>query len=131
MADNRFTNKRRALDRMSKIPVVARVAARNALDAEGAFLVERIRPNIPVEHGDLADSLEWHRNPRNDKISIVITEGRGQDYDAKSLAIEFGRHDRVAQPHFYPTYRAYKRQIQNRIQKAIRVVVRRVWGPNP
>lgn len=116
---------------MRLIPPAVRAAARNGLDSEAAFLVEQIRPNVPKDEGELADSLEWHRNPRGDKISVVVTEGRNQEGDPagrKARAVEFGRPDMEAQPHFFPTYRAHKRKMQNRIQKAVRTAIRRIWG---
>lgn len=129
MASNRFAGKERALNRMRQIPVAVRSVAREAVDEQAAFLVEQIRPNVPRDEGDLADSLEWRRNPRGDKISVVVTEGAKDDTQGrKARAVEFGRPDMEAQPHFFPTYRANKRKMQNAIQKRVRAAIRRIWG---
>lgn len=131
MADNRFANKQRALDRMKRIPVQVRIDVRGAVDSQGAYLVEQIRPHVPREHGDLAASLEWHRSPRQDKISVLVTEGVTNDphLRRKARGVEFGHIDArsgvevPAQPHFFPTYRAIKRGIRRAISKAAKAAI--------
>lgn len=114
---------------MRQIPEAVRAVAREALDEQAAYLVEQIRPNVPRDQGDLADSLEWHRNPRLDRIGVVVTEGADDETRGrKARAVEFGRPDMEAQPHFFPTYRALKRRMQNAIQKRVRATIRRIWG---
>lgn len=122
MADNRFTGKARIIARMKAIPVAIRIAMREELDKQAAFLVERIRPNVPRDHGDLADSLEWHRAQRSDRLSVIITEGETNDPEKKrkARAVEFGRPDMAAQPHFYPTYRANKKPINAALRRAVK-----------
>jgi HK97 gp10 family phage protein len=131
--DNRFARKGAVLQKLRRLPVAIRIEARKALDDEAKFLVDQIRPHIPREEGELADSLEWHRNPRGDKIGVIITEGRNQEgdpLDRKARAVEFGRPDMAAQPHFYPTYRAHKRKMANRVVRRVRKVIRAIWGGN-
>lgn len=135
MVNHRFIGRDRLIRRMREIPVVARSAARDSLDSQAAFLVEQIRPNVPRDEGDLADSLEWHRSPSRARIRVIITEGANDDtLGRKARAVEFGRPASAesgameAQPHFFPTYRANKRKIQNAIQKAVRDAIRRIWG---
>jgi HK97 gp10 family phage protein len=135
VADNRFSRKQIVLDRMRKIPAAVRVEARRALDAEAQSLVDDIRPNVPVDDGpgggELRDSLEWHRSPRGDRIAVVVTEGLNQQGDPtnrKARAVEHGRADMEAQPHFYPTYRATKRKRRNRVFRRVRDVIRSIWG---
>lgn len=133
--DNRFARKAIVLQRLRRLGPAIRAEARNALGDEAQFLVDQIRPNVPVDDGpgggELRDSLEWHRNPRGDKIGVVITEGLGQEGDPKNRkarAVEFGRSDMAAQPHFYPTYRAHKRKMKNRVMRRVRAVIRSIWG---
>lgn len=129
MADNQFTNRKRAIARMRALPSAVRAAARAELDVQTAFLVEQIRPNVPKEHGDLAASLEWHRSPRRDKLVNIVTEGRnqpGDDKGRKARAVEFGRPDMAAQPHFFPTYRANKKRIARALMMAVRAAIKKV-----
>lgn len=129
MADNKFDRKAAVLARMRQIPVRMRVAAREQLDAQAAFLVEQIRPNVPRDHGDLAESLNWKRNPRGDKIGVIVTEGADDETRGrKARAVEFGRPDMAAQPHFFPTYRAFKKRIGRAIAKSAKAAARAIWG---
>jgi hypothetical protein len=131
MADNRFIRKQKVLSLMARIPADVRRVAREAVDEQAAYLVEQIRPAVPRDHGDLADSLEWRRSPRMDKIAVVITEGAKDDtLGRKARAVEFGRPDMQAQPHFFPTYRANKRKMRNAINRRIRTAIRKIWGGN-
>lgn len=131
MADNRFLRKQRVLSLMQRIPPAVRSVARDALDEQTVFLVEQIRPRVPKDEGELRESLNWRRNPRGDVIRNIITEGLNQEGDPgnhKAFAVEFGRPDMEPQPHFFPTYRANKRKMQNAIQKRIRATIARIWG---
>ncbi len=120
--DNKFANKSRVLERMRKIPVAARIEAREELRKQAAFLSEQIRSAAPVDEGQLRDSVEWHDSPRNDRLSVVVTAGVTTDPDLvrKARAVEFGRPDMEAQPFFFPTYRAYRRRIRAAIGRAIK-----------
>lgn len=140
MADNRFTGKDRLFARMQKIPLAARIAARDELDKQAAKLVEQIRPRVPKDEGDLAASLESHRQSDRAtaglaRITVVVTEGANDEtLGRKARANEFGRggdNPMEARPHFFPTYRANKRRIQNAVQRKVRAAIRKVWGPNP
>lgn len=131
MADNRFVRKQKVLSLMARIPADVRRVAREAVDEQAAYLVEQIRPAVPRDQGDLADSLEWRRSPRIDRIGVVITEGAKDDTQGrKARAVEFGRPDMEAQPHFFPTYRANKRKMRNAINRRIRAAIRKIWGGN-
>lgn len=137
MANHRFTGRERLARRLRQLPVEARIAARDSLDEQAAYLTEQIRSAVPRDEGDLAASVEWHRSPSRARIRVVITEGLGQEGDPKNRkahAVEFGRPDSSEsgfmepQPHFFPTYRANKRKMQNAIQKRVREAIRRMWG---
>lgn len=129
MADNRFVRKQKVLSLMARIPPEIRRVAREAVDEQAAFLVEQIRPAVPRDQGDLADSLEWRRLARTDRIGVVITEGaKDATQGRKARAVEFGRADMEAQPHFFPTYRANKRKMRNAINRRVRAAIRRIWG---
>lgn len=134
MADNRFRGKEALLRRMQAIPLQARLAARDELRVQAGKLVEAIRPNVPRDEGDLAASLEWHDQSATataglGRITVVVTEGANDDTQGrKARAVEFGRPDMAAQPHFFPTYRANKRKIQNAVQRKARAAIRKLWG---
>lgn len=131
MPANKFDRKAIVLARMAAIPAQVKEAARERLEEQGGFLVDQIKAVVPVDEGDLRDSVEWHRNDRPDKIAIVVTEGRGQEDDPlnrKARAHEFGRPDMDAQPHFFPTYRAWKKKMASRVNSAARRAIKAFWG---
>jgi len=126
MVDNRWIGKARALERMRQIPVDVRIAVRLQIHVQAAFLTEQIRSAAPVVTGDLKDSVEWHPNPRKDKISAVVTAGRGLEA-GYGRRVEFGTPGQQASPFFYPTYRAFRRKIRAAISKAGRTAIN-LWG---
>lgn len=138
MAENRFAGKERALKRLAALPDAIKEAVRDRLDREGADLVAAIKPVVPVSQdeipGELRDSVEWHRNPRDDRIGVIVTEGYNQPNDPenrKARAVEFGRggdKPAEAQPHFFPIYRSRKKGIRSRTMAAGRKVIRAMWG---
>lgn len=131
MADGKFDRKAAVLKRMADIPDQIKDAVRAQLDTEGAFLVEQIRPAVPKDKGELAESLEWHRNPSDEKIGVIVTEGLnlpGDPENRTARAQEFGRPDMPAQPHFFPTYRAHKKKMKSRVMSAARKQIRLIWG---
>lgn len=140
MPENTFDRKAKVLAIMDSIPQELRGVLEAKVDEQGEFLVNQIRPLIPVdeddkEHGgELRDSLEWHRNPNPAKIGVVVTEGLNQTGDPenrKGRANEFGRggeNPMEARPHFFPTFRANKKKISSRILSAARKKIRQIWG---
>lgn len=128
---NKFDRRERLLARMASIPDQVKQASERNLHAQAQFLVDQIKAVVPVDEGDLRDSVEWHPNPSDEKIAVVITEGLGQENDPlnrKARALEFGRPDMDAQPHFFPTFRAWKKKINSRVLAAGRKVIREIWG---
>ena len=140
MADNRFTNKARALERMRRIPLQVRIAARKQLNAEGERLVNRIRPRIPVddghENGDVPPlnttirsyDASGQATAALSRLKVIVVEGEGQE--EKARANEFGRgglNPMEPQPHFFPTYRAERKGIKRRMSTAITKAVRKLF----
>jgi len=132
MADNRWDRKAAVLARMKAIPPQVRADMRGAVDQQAAFLTEQIRPNVPKDEGELADSVEWHRNNRGDKIGAVITEGANDEtLGRKARANEFGRggdNPMEARPHFFPTYRAFKKRINRALNAVGKRAAGKHWG---
>lgn len=136
-ADNKFDRKAALLARLDKIPEAIKTATRAKLEEQGAFLVDQIKPAVPYDENDrdgihLRDSVEWHPNPAPEKIGIIVTEGTNDaTLGRKARAVEFGRggeNPMEAQPHFFPTYRAWKKKINSRVLSAGRKVIRELWG---
>ncbi len=122
---------------MARIPADVKVAVRDKLEDRAQFLVDTIKPNVPYDEDDrdgihLRDSVEWHRNPREDKIGVIVTEGANDGtLGRKARANEFGRggdNPMQARPHFFPTYRALKKKINSAVMSAGRRAIRAIWG---
>lgn len=138
MAENRFSGKERALRIMAALPAEIKDAVRAQMEREGADLVEAIKPAVPISEdefpGELRDSVEWHPNPDESKIGVIVTEGYNQPNDPenrKARAVEFGRggnNPMEAQPHFFPIYRSRKKGIKSRTMSAGRRVIKAMWG---
>jgi hypothetical protein len=131
MADNRFLNKQRAMQRMRAIPPAVRVAARQAVNYQAEGLAQAIRAAVPRDEGDLADSIEAVPHLRGDKISAAVREGWDDEtLGRKARAVEFGRggeNPMEPQPHFFPTFRALRRRMQAGIQRKVRAAIRRIY----
>lgn len=141
MANHKFDRKEAFLKRWDQIPAAVQQAAIEQLDVNAQFLVDQIRPLVPVDYedaehgGELRDSLEWHRNNNDSgRVGVVVTEGLNQIGDPenrKGRANEFGRggdNPMEARPHFFPTFRANKRKMANRVMAKARKEIRKFWG---
>lgn len=128
MADNQFTNRKRAIARMRAIPAAVRIAVRDQMNVERVGLEEAIRAAVPVDQGDLKASVRSYDGSNGERIRGVIVEGETSDpsQKRKARAVEFGRSDMAAQPHFFPTYRGRKKKIASRLMKAARDAIKRV-----
>jgi hypothetical protein len=136
MANNRFSGKREFNRRLMRLTPAMEAAAGAELGVQAGKLVQAIKPRVPKLEGDLAASVESHKAPdRPGRIAYVVTEGANDDtLGRKARANEFGRggeNPMEPQPHFFPTYRALKRRIQNAVQRKARAAARKEWGRNP
>lgn len=112
----RVKRKLRAVVAQSKPAVIAE------LDKQGGILVTDIKARVPVDTGDLRDSVKKRR--KGD--AILVTEG-----DAKAIQarwVEFGTQQQDGQPHFFPIYRASRPRIKSAVRKAVRKAVRNAVG---
>lgn len=137
MPPNTFDRKAAVLARIQAIPLEIREASIAKLEEQGDFLVEQIKAVVPFDENDrdgihLRDSVEWKPNPNPGKIGIIVTEGANDEsHGRKARAVEFGRGGKnpmEPQPHFFPTYRAWKKKINSRVLSAGRKVIRQIWG---
>lgn len=115
-------------------------------------MVETAKRYVPVEEGDLRDSIERHWTGQEDrlgaqgqasasrqavkgefKLSATVTAG-GTPQGSHAGWVEFGTaagegHAATpAQPFFFPAWRVIRRRVRNRINRAMREAVRQVAG---
>lgn len=120
-----------------------------ALAAAAQDIVDLMKRQVPVETGALRDSIGWTFGDRP-KYSQVVSQSQVGDLVVTIFAgntnvryahlVEFGTAPHTvgglyagahhpgskAKPFFYPSYRAMKKDVRRRINKAIREAVQKV-----
>lgn len=117
------------------IPAKVEAATRAAMEKGADELVAMMKRLAPVDSGDLRDSIAWTWGaaPRN---SIVLAKSSpdgkgmrivvyaGDDFAFYARMVEFGTVKSAAQPFFFPSYRAMKKRIKSRVNRAMRKAIR-------
>ena len=130
----------RLRERLSKIPDIVREAAASAMEECAAEIVAEMKMLVPVDSGDLRDSIGWTWGdiPAGSFMIDEIRSGKnaGQQYATLRIKIyagsreafyarfiEFGTKTGVrAQPFFFAAYKKWggKAKFRARIRAAIR-----------
>ena len=130
----------RLRERLSKIPDIVREAAASAMEECAAEIVAEMKMLVPVDSGDLRDSIGWTWGdiPAGSFMIDEIRSGKnaGQQYATLRIKIyagsreafyarfiEFGTKTGVrAQPFFFAAYKKWggKAKFRHRIRAAIR-----------
>jgi HK97 gp10 family phage protein len=97
------------------------------LQKQANGLAKAIKQAAPSDKGKLRESVRVEPGKRADSITVKaggplttrpVRNGAKETYDYAN-ATEFGTVKETAQPFFYPTYRARKREIRNALQAAV------------
>lgn len=127
----RLQRKLKALPDAVKAPIKAALA-------QGANEIVTMAKNlVPVDSGDLKSSIgwTWGRPPSGSIVlatsqriggELAVTVYAGNDEAFYARWVEFGTTKHIAQPYFFPSYRANKRKVKTRINKAVRQAARSV-----
>lgn len=107
--------------RFAKIPQRMREEVRVAIDASADELVTMQKRLVPVEHGDLRDSIRKEEGVHD--LSVEVKAGSKNVFYAKM--IEFGTRKMQARPFFFPAYRTLRRRIRSRIARAMSKALKR------
>lgn len=108
------------------MPEKMRSAVDKTLSEAADELVEQMRVAVPVDQGELRDSIQ--KKPIEDTLGVgrmgyrVVAGERGKGKKAWYVRfVEFGTSTgSPAQPFFFPTYRRLKRRIRSRLTRALR-----------
>jgi HK97 gp10 family phage protein len=88
-------DRERLRKRFRELPIEARKHVSKALEANGNELVGAIKRAVPVDEGDLRDSIEWHwgDGPRDgyQRLGQVATEGEDIPNDLKVTVTAGGK----------------------------------------
>ncbi len=119
---------KRLAARLAKVPLEVRAAAATEALLASLALSEAIRQRAPADEGALRASVRVERGRRGDRFLVKaggpkttrpVRKGQSATYDYAN-AVEFGTKKKSAQPFFYPTWRAAKKQIRAGLNHEIR-----------
>lgn len=115
--------------------VGVRAAVERELRAELEIVADQIvadmRLLVPVDDGDLRDSIGWTwgklpggtgpigvvSQAKKDRLRITIYAAGGDQYYGRF--IEHGTKDRPAHPFFFPAWRANRRRVRSRLSRRL------------
>lgn len=150
-----FKNAKRFKGKIDKLPKAVAAAVREAMEEEAQEIVDAMKRLVPVDKGDLRDSINWcwGQPPRGSSGILSIGGGKGGAFNGNKISIfagndkayyarfvEFGTHPHTqggefagsqspgtrAQPFFYPTWRAYKRRLKGRISRKVNAAIKKI-----
>ena len=127
MAEVSVAGKNRFLKQMRRLTPVAREALTDQLDQNADFLMSKISPLIPVDEGELKNSLRKHETTGSEGLAIQVIEGGAEAPHA--FLVEHGTDDTDAQPHFFSTYRRWRANMRGKISTRLRKLFKQ--GANP
>lgn len=135
MADAKFVNRQKVLQRLAGIPdVVIQVATVN-LDAGTDELVEALRRAAPVAPaakkdeapGTLRASIAKYRNPDRPLSWRIIAGARDRAGRLWARYVEFGHGEAAPEPFWYPTYRAWRKPFRSKLFSDTRRALKAWW----
>lgn len=121
------------------MPQVAKNEIRKALESAADEIVGMAQRLVPVDKGDLRDSIgwTWGKAPKGaltlgkvaesslaGDLTITIYAGNSEAFYARF--VEFGTQKMPAQPYFYPAYRATKKRAKGRVRRSITKAAKQV-----
>jgi HK97 gp10 family phage protein len=126
-----------ALNRKLTVTIPAKVeaATKKAMEKGADELVGMMKRLVPVDQGDLRDSVGWtwgdppkgavviaKSEPDSRGLKITVYAGNVKAYYARW--VEFGTVKMSAQPFFFPSYRAMRKRIKSRITREMKKAIR-------
>ncbi len=115
--------------KLKRLPERAEAEIRKAIAASAQEIVEMAKRLVPVDQGDLRDSIGWTWGlaPEGSKIlgsakggaALTATIFAGNDEAFYARWVEFGTTKMTAQPFFFPSYRANRKRAVSRIKRAV------------
>lgn len=132
------------------IPARVQQAARTAMEQGAEEIVAMMKRLVPVDQGDLRDSIGWtwgnapagsmiigtmgNRDYKTMRITIfagnektIVTNERGIEFQNARLQ-EFGTQRMSANPFFFVSWRTMKKRVRSRIARNVRTAIRAEGG---
>lgn len=130
-------NVEKRIAQLQRLPAAVQEAAEAAFDQEVAGLVAAFKRACPVSDlearpGELRDSIESYPVPGRPLSARIIVGARDEKGVKYARYVEFGHTARdgsyvPAQPFFWPTYRARKKEIRRRMLAPARKAIRQLF----
>jgi HK97 gp10 family phage protein len=123
--------------KLNALPDAMRAEVRLAMQKGAEEIVQMARRLAPEASGDLKKSIGWTWGAAPQGSMALANAGSGADvltiYAGSDEAfyarwIEFGTVSRSATPFFYPSYRATRKKMRSRNNRAMRKAARKVAG---
>lgn len=112
--------------RMLVIPERLKAAAHKSLEASAEKLAAEIRAGVPVDQGDLRDSVRIKDLTDDSGIGFRVVAGNRKAFYA--AMVEHGTSRSAAQPFFFPVYRRNKRAMRARLGRDLKVAIQQPGG---
>jgi HK97 gp10 family phage protein len=130
------------LRKLQFLPSAMREAIRNAMADQADEVVAMMKRLVPVESGDLRDSIGWRWGSRAPKGSMAVASvssglgGLGKDLQLTIFAgsseafyarwVEFGTVKMPGRPFFFVSWRASRKSVRRKMRAATRIAARQV-----
>lgn len=119
--------------KLRRMPDEVRREIRGALEKNAEELTAMQKRLVPVDDGDLRDSIEWEWGAGDESrigvkgqqgLAITVTAGSREVFYAGFK--EFGTVNLPASAFFFPSYRALRRRMKSRVSRSQNKAIRRV-----
>jgi HK97 gp10 family phage protein len=124
--------------KMAGFPALAKEEISRAMETGAQEIVNLAKRLVPVDQGDLRDSIGWTWGAAPKGAVALTTIGEGPNlritvYAGNEKAyyarwVEFGTQQNRARPFFYVSYRAIRKRIRSRVTRAISKAAKRAAG---
>lgn len=127
-----------ALNKKLTVTIPAKVEAttRKAMEKSAQELVDMMKRLVPVDSGDLRDSIGWTWGDAPKGSFTILKASGGAAYSGLRIVVyagnreafyarwqEFGTQKQAAQPFFFPSYRTLRRRIKSRITREMKKAI--------
>lgn len=129
----KITNETELLRKLTRLPAKMKERVAEVMAKQADEIVAMMKRLVPVDEGDLRDSIAWKWGRRAPKGAMSVATVDGGDLaitiyttDFKARWQEFGTVKMAANPFFFVSWRASRKGIRRRIQGALRQAAKEV-----
>lgn len=122
MATAKIEGLERLRRKIAALPEAAKQEIKAALDESADELMAMQQRLVPVDEGDLRKSIE--KADGRHELQVLVRVGGPRAHHARF--VEFGTQKMSARPFFFPSYRASRKRIKSRVNRATRKAAQKV-----